>query len=175
MRLVLVLETGDDRGAGAPALSFGEVAKEPDARPPAGWQPPDPEGDEPPTGDGRLEAAWEALVAAQRRLVDHLGESNADDHARKLWVGGALAIYALATGETEDAVALRLGDEVQVPTIHGMRIRAPHETTQAPKHPGAQEHHEDYDEPPERPADPGLAGYQQQAPDAGLPSTEGGS
>jgi hypothetical protein len=158
MRLVFTIETGDaERDEPASRSLLGRLAER-QGRSDAdrGDDPVLEVAPPPPVAPGRLEAAWERLVEGQQRLMGELGQDSTRDAERRLWIGGAMAIYAACVGEDEVAVGRRLGEAVPVPTYRGLAILPPHPTERPAAHTGAQRVI-DPDDPP-MPPDPGLAG-----------------
>lgn len=162
MRLVFTIETGDaERTEPVTRTLLGRLAERQGRLEGVRGDDDVPSSptvaEAPPVAPGRLDAAWEKLVDAQRRLTEELGKDPAKDRERVMWVGGAMAIYAACSGETEREVGRRLGEAVPTETWNGIPVRPAHETERPAPPPGAQRAVSE-DDPPLEP-DPGLAQF----------------
>jgi hypothetical protein len=86
------------------------------------------------------ERAWRNIEETQERLITAIrtGDEGPDTDAKRFWLGGAIATFALLTGQDGDTLNRGLAEKYPLPTYQGMRVRDPHKTTRPSPHPGRQ-------------------------------------
>jgi len=92
-----------------------------------------------PTAETR-DRAWRNIEETQERFITSVrtGDDGPDTEAKRFWLGGAIATFALLTGQDGDTLNRGLAEKYPLPTYQGMRVRDPHKTTRPPPHPGRQ-------------------------------------
>jgi len=103
---------------------------------------------ETPIGDTARDRAWANIEETQERLISAIraGDTGPDVEAKRFWLGGAIATFALLTGQDGNALNRSLAEKYPIPTYQGMQVRDPHKTLRPEPHPGRQ-----------RPVDPNEA------------------
>lgn len=105
---------------------------------------PQPEVEGSPIGDPLTdesrEAAWQNIDETYERYVAGMkaGDDGPVSEGRRYYVGGAIATFALLTGQDGDTLNRQLSEKYPLPTYQGMRVKDPHQTTRPDRHPGSQ-------------------------------------
>lgn len=92
-----------------------------------------------PTAETR-DRAWRNIEETQERFITAVrtGDDGPDTEAKRFWLGGAIATFALLTGQNGDTLNRGLAEKYPLPTYQGMRVLDPHKTTRPPPHAGRQ-------------------------------------